>query len=175
MTISDTIWLATALLHMENAQARDFSVQEIIDKAMNEKLVDGFRPGLQVHVSKHCVANKSPNPARYRMLMETTRGRRRLFRDGDAFHPDREGGRIKPNPSDLPTEYDGVLRWYEKFYNHRTSSPPPTAFAPPEASHFSEVEVKDVLDEMSPQQLKELKAHIISMYTDSKSSKNRRA
>jgi hypothetical protein len=31
MKIADSIWLATALLHRENAEASDFSVQEIID------------------------------------------------------------------------------------------------------------------------------------------------
>jgi bifunctional DNA-binding transcriptional regulator/antitoxin component of YhaV-PrlF toxin-antitoxin module len=108
---------------MENAQASDFSGQEILEKAAREKLVDGFRPGFQVHVSKHCVANKSPNPGRYRMLFETSRGRRRLFRNGDMFHPDREGGRIKPNPSDVPAEYRGALRWYEKFYDRGLSLP----------------------------------------------------
>ena len=117
MKIADAVWLATALLHMENAQATDFSVQEITEKAARENLVDGFRPGLQVHVSKHCVANKSPNPGRYRMLFETSRGRRRLFRNGDEFHPNREGGRNKPNLSDVPPEHRGAMRWYEKFYD----------------------------------------------------------
>jgi bifunctional DNA-binding transcriptional regulator/antitoxin component of YhaV-PrlF toxin-antitoxin module len=117
MKIADSVWLATALLHMENAQATDFSGQEILEKATQENLVDGFRPGFQVHVSKHCVANKSPNPGRYRMLFETSRGRRRLFRNGDEFHPNRDGGRTKPNVSDIPPEYRGVMRWYEKFYD----------------------------------------------------------
>src|ERR1700676_3584373 len=123
MKIADAVWLATALLHMENAQAVDFSGQEIMEKAARESLVDGFRPGLQVHVSKHCVANKSPNPGRYRMLFETSRGRRRLFRNGDLFHPNREGGRIKPNPSDVPFDYRGALMWYEKFYDKGLSVP----------------------------------------------------
>ena len=123
MKIADAVWLATALLHMEHAQATDFSGQEIMEKAAREDLVDGFRPGFQVHVSKHCVANKSPNPGRYRMLFETSRGRRRLFRNGDTFHPNREGGRTKPNPSDVPPEYRGALRWYEKFYDKGLSLP----------------------------------------------------
>lgn len=123
MKIADAVWLATALLHMENAQAGDFSGQEILEKAARENLVDGFRPGFQVHISKHCVANKSPNPGRYRMLFETSRGRRRLFRNGDVFHPSREGGRIKPNPSDVPAEYQGALNWYEKFYDRGLSFP----------------------------------------------------
>jgi hypothetical protein len=117
MKIADAIWLSTALLHMENPQALDFSVQEIVEKALKEKLVEGYKPGLQVHASKHCVSNKSPNPGRYRMLVETTRGRRRLFRNGDPFHPHREGGRIQPDDGSVAGEYQGALTWYEKYYD----------------------------------------------------------
>ena len=33
-----------------------------------------LRPGVKVHVYQHCVANKPPNPGRYRMLYETAPG-----------------------------------------------------------------------------------------------------
>jgi bifunctional DNA-binding transcriptional regulator/antitoxin component of YhaV-PrlF toxin-antitoxin module len=130
MRIADSVWLATALLHRENSNASDFSVQEIIEKASNEKLVQGFRPGLPVHASKHCVANKPPNPGRYRILVETTRGRRRLFRAGDPFHPDRQSGKIRPDRADLPFEYQSLVDWYDEVYAKQSSA------AVPDTSHI---------------------------------------
>jgi bifunctional DNA-binding transcriptional regulator/antitoxin component of YhaV-PrlF toxin-antitoxin module len=121
MTIADVIWLATALLHKNDAQAVDFAVQDIIQKAAQNDLAGGFKPGLQVHVSKHCVANKSPNPGRSRMLFETTRGRRRLFRSGDFFHPDRRDGKIRPEKRDLPPEYQPLVDWYDTVYSTQAS------------------------------------------------------
>jgi len=134
MTLADSVWLATALLHRENSKALDFSGREIIEKATGEKLVEGFRPGLQVFVSKHCVANKSPNPLRHRILLETTRGRRRLFKQGDPFHPDREGGKIRPDRTELPAEYQPLVDWYDEIYSkaspHRAFAPQPDGMDP---------------------------------------------
>jgi bifunctional DNA-binding transcriptional regulator/antitoxin component of YhaV-PrlF toxin-antitoxin module len=135
MTIADAIWLATALLHKNDAQAVDFAVQDIIQKAMQEDLAGGFKPGLQVHASKHCVANKSPNPGRSRMLFETTRGRRRLFRNGDFFHPDRRQGKIRPEKNDLPPEYQPLVDWYDTVYSTQKS---PHAKAMPRQEDGSE-------------------------------------
>jgi hypothetical protein len=152
MTLADSVWLATALLHRENSKALDFSGHEIIEKATGEKLVKGFRPGLQVFISKHCVANKSPNPVRHRILLETTRGRRRLFKQGDPFHPDREGGKIRPDRTELPSEYQPLVDWYDEVYSKRppdpASAPPPSAMdvlqqVPPDATAAS-----DGFDEM---------------------------
>jgi bifunctional DNA-binding transcriptional regulator/antitoxin component of YhaV-PrlF toxin-antitoxin module len=120
MTIANAIWLATAQLHKENAKALDFSVREIIERATRDNLVDGFRPGVQVHVSKHCVANKSPNPGNCRMLYETTRGRRRLFKNGDPFHPDRRNGKIRPDKRELPSEYQALTDWYDAVYSKQS-------------------------------------------------------
>jgi AbrB family looped-hinge helix DNA binding protein len=122
MTIADAIWLATALLHRNDAQAADFAVQDIIQKATQENLAGGFKPGLQVHASKHCVANKSPNPGRSRLLFETTRGRRRLFRNGDSFHPDRRDGKTRPEKGDLPPEYQPLVDWYDTVYSAQTGA-----------------------------------------------------
>ena len=114
--VADEVWLATSLLHLENPARPDFSVTEIIQRAMKEALAEGYRPGLQMHASSHCVATKSPNPACHRMLSETGRGRRRLFRHGDKFHPDRKRGRTHPNSEDLPSKYRYLLEWYEHEY-----------------------------------------------------------
>jgi len=117
MTIADATWIATALLHKENDAALDFSVQEIADKARREKLVDGFRPGLKTHASQHCVANKVPNPAKHRMLFKTANGRRRLFKQRiDSFHPDREEGKVRPEKTDIPAQYQDLIDWYDSVF-----------------------------------------------------------
>jgi hypothetical protein len=114
--VADEIWLATSLLHRENPSRPDFSVIEIVERAMKEGLAGGYRPGLQIHASTHCVATKPPNPARHRILSETGRGRRRLFRPGDKFHRDRKAGKTHPDPEDLPPKYRYLLDWYEHDY-----------------------------------------------------------
>jgi AbrB family looped-hinge helix DNA binding protein len=118
-TIANSIWVATALLHREHPNAADFAVGEIVHKAIAENLVNGFRPGLQVHASKHCVANKSPNPNDHRMLLETARGRRRLFRIGDHFDPARKRGTIRPEKQEIPPAYRPLIDWYETDYSKR--------------------------------------------------------
>lgn len=114
--VADEIWIATSLLHRENPSRPDFSVIEIVERAMREGLAGGYRPGLQIHASTHCVATKPPNPARHRMLSETGRGRRKLFRPGDEFHRDRKTGKTHPDPEDIPPKYRYLLDWYEHDY-----------------------------------------------------------
>jgi hypothetical protein len=111
--VADEVWIATALLHREHDQATDFSIEEIVERARREGLHEPLRPGVYVHVVQHCVANRRPNPGRYRMLFETSKGRRRLFRIGDAYHPEREDGKFIPEPGELPHQYEELLRWYE--------------------------------------------------------------
>jgi len=114
--VADEIWLATSLLHRENPSREDFSISEIVERAIKEKLAGGYRPGLQIHASTHCVATKPPNPARHKMLSETSRGRRRLFRLGDKFHRDRKQGKTHPLAEDLPAKYRYLVDWYEHDY-----------------------------------------------------------
>ncbi len=49
------------------------------------------------------------------MLLETVPGRRRLFCEGDPFHPDRKGSKVTPKPEDLPSGYSGLLSWYQEW------------------------------------------------------------
>ena len=97
--------VATALLHREQPKLADFAVEDIVDRAQKEGLVQPLRPGVYVHAVQHCVANRPPNPGRYRMLFETGSGRRRLFRKGDIYHPAREGAKVTPAPEDVPAAY----------------------------------------------------------------------
>jgi len=117
--VADEVWIATALLHREHPTAEDFSVEQIVDRARREGLHQPLRPGVYVHVIQHSVANRPPNPGRYRMLFETVEGRRRLFREGDPYHPDREGSKIVPSAEDLPEGYADLLTWYRDW--HRDS------------------------------------------------------
>ncbi len=117
--VADEVWLATALLHKENPRRQSFSAKEIVDRVYGEGIFGRLRPGVQVHVYLHCVANKRPNPGNYRMLVETEDGGRRLYRDGDDHHPYREGGKTQPMLDDVPPEYRHLIDWYENEYNAR--------------------------------------------------------
>lgn len=121
--VADEVWVATALLHRENPSEPDFSVEEIVQRARKEALTASLRPGVYLHAQMHCVANRPPNPGRYRMLIETSRGRRRLFRPGDRYDPHREGSKTVPLPEDLPENYRPLLAWYQSWINSQPSSP----------------------------------------------------
>lgn len=117
--VADEVWIATAQLHRAHPEREDFSIKEIIEQAARARVFEIVRPGLYAHANLHCVANRPPNPGRYRMLVATARGRRRLFRPGDPYDPKREGGKTLPDPSEIPPEYRGLLEWYEKDYAGR--------------------------------------------------------
>jgi hypothetical protein len=122
LKVADEVWIAAVLLHRENAGKSDFAMEEIVERAAKEAIAGPLRPGVYVHVVQHCVANRSANPGKYRILVETGSGRRRLFRRGDVYHPSREGGKIHPNPEDLPSEYRELLIWYEDWSSAAASS-----------------------------------------------------
>ena len=111
--VADEVWLATALLHRENPSRTDFALSEIVERVSKEGIIDELRPGVYVHAALHCVANRPPNPGRYRMLYETRPKYRRLFRLGDSYHPQREGSKITPEADEIPLRYADLLKWYE--------------------------------------------------------------
>lgn len=117
--MADEVWIATALLHRENPERADFAVAEIVERAREEKLFPVLRPGVYVHAVQHCVANRPPNPGRYRMLLETGENRRRLFRPGDPYDPAREGAKSTPAREDIPKECHALLDWYYQDYARR--------------------------------------------------------
>jgi hypothetical protein len=114
--VADEVWLLLAMLHQRHSEQSDFSIEEIMlfaSTAQELRRLLPLRPGFYVHVVQHCVANRAPNPGRYRMLFETAPGRRRLFRPGDPYHPQREGGKTAPKAEDLPENwFRGLLTWY---------------------------------------------------------------
>lgn len=124
MKEADEVWVATALLHRENPNRSDFTLIEIRDRAEQEGMSDRLRPGVYRHAREHCVANLPPSAGKLRMLYATGRLARRLYRDGDPYHPDREGYRIVPSREDIPTRYHYLLDWYASDYARATPDRP---------------------------------------------------
>ncbi|HTV81151.1 MAG TPA: hypothetical protein VME18_00765 [Acidobacteriaceae bacterium] len=118
---ADRVWIAAALLQRENPARTDFTEAEILERGRREGLVEENSSVFAVHVNQHCVANRHPNPGKHRMLLETARGRRRLYREGDPRRPGRTG-KIVPNPHEIPMKYRSLLDWYAKW--SRASAPP---------------------------------------------------
>ena len=110
--VADEVWIAAALLHREHPDAADFSLGEIEGRLVKAAITDETRPGVRVHISSHCVANRPADTGKYRMLFETGKSRRRLFRPGDPYHPSREGGRILPDREAIPERFRDLLDWY---------------------------------------------------------------
>jgi hypothetical protein len=110
--VADEVWVATSILHREQPEREGFTVAEIVDMASREKLTERIRPGVAIHAYQHCVANRRPNPGNHKMLFALPNRERRLFRAGDVHHPYREGGKITPEPDDLPVRYRSLVEWY---------------------------------------------------------------
>ena len=108
LKVADELFLAIALLHREKPERQDFTISEIVERAARENLYGELRPGLRVHASLHCVANRAPNPGRYRMLYATGDRTRRLLEAGDEVHP-RRTGKIWPEPEDVPPQYRELI------------------------------------------------------------------
>jgi hypothetical protein len=114
--VADEVWIAAALLHREHPDRHDFTPREIEERARQEGLTMRLRRGVYVHAVQHCVANRRPDSGRYRMLVETGAGRRRLFRPGDAYHPAREGAKYVPDRAEIPPRCHDLLDWYARDY-----------------------------------------------------------
>lgn len=116
------VFLATALLHRENPERQDFTIQEIVNRVARENLTGSLRSGINVHASQHCVANKAPNPAKHRMLFATGKHTRRLVLPNDEAHPDRTG-KIFPDSDALPDRYRPLLQWAKERFEKVLQSP----------------------------------------------------
>lgn len=114
LRVADEVWIITAILHRDHPGRADFTVKEIEERARREMIIGELRKGLYPHASLHCVANLAPNPAIHRLLYATGKSRRRLFRDGDDFHPARAKGRVAPERERIPPRYHYLIDWYEQ-------------------------------------------------------------
>jgi len=123
LRVADEVWIATALLHVENPTRKDFTVKEIVDRAERESLCGPLRRGVYVHALQHCIANRPPSPARYAMLFATGHLTRRLVRLGDPCHPAREGGKRMPQRDAIPPAYRYLQDWYLSKYSPVSSRP----------------------------------------------------
>lgn len=113
--VADEVFVATALLHKEHPNRDDFTISEIVGRVADLNLYGTLRPGVRVHATLHCVANREPNPGRRRMLYATGLHTRRLLRSGDFVHPGRDG-KIWPDPESLPEQYRELIEWAKKRY-----------------------------------------------------------
>jgi hypothetical protein len=122
--LADQVWIATALLHQHYPERNAFTVAEIVERAAAERFVEPQPSGVYTHAQAHCVANRPPQPAKLRMLYATPEGNRRLFRKGDEYHPQREGGKTLPDPDDIPARYHFLISWYVWMYQPGWPSTP---------------------------------------------------
>jgi len=117
MKIADEVWVATALLHREQPSRAGFEGSEILRKVGEMHAGGQTRPGVNAHIYLHCVANKKPNSARFRMLYRNPDGTLRLYRRGDDCHPERRNGKTVPEAEAIPGRYGELLKWYRSEYS----------------------------------------------------------
>ena len=129
---ADRVWITVALLHNENPSRTDFSLEEIRDRGRQEGFVEENVNTFYVHANQHCVSNRQPNPGNHRMLFETQKGKRRLYREGDRSMPGRTG-KITPRREAIPSKYHYLLDWYAKWSGGSSSGSlgPPKTVADP--------------------------------------------
>ena len=118
--VADQCWVALASLHREHPARTSFTAREILDRITRQS-TGALRPGVQVHIYLHNVANLPPNSATYRLFYKLPDGTYRLFRPGDVAHPARKG-KITPESSELPPEYHDLLAWYDQVYSRQASA-----------------------------------------------------
>jgi len=116
--VADEAWIALAFLHNRYPARQSFSAKEILEQIREEHAFPELRPGVQVHVHQHNVANLEPNPARQRMFFRLEDNTLRLYRPGDPAHPLRKG-KMAPRRSELPEKYHHLIDWYEREYCKR--------------------------------------------------------
>lgn len=123
MKIADEVWLATALLHREQPSRQGFEGSEILRRVGKLHAGAQTRPGVNAHIYLHCVANKKPNSARFRMLYRNPDGTLRLYRNGDDCHPERRKGKTRPEVDALPSRYREFLEWYSSQFSPAAPEP----------------------------------------------------
>jgi hypothetical protein len=111
--LADEVFIVVADLHGLHPEAEDFSIREILNHAEALNLTGRIRPGFEIHVRQHCVANLPPNPGRYCMLFASGKARRRLLREGDPVHPQRDG-KMVPALEEVPDRYRHLLKLTEE-------------------------------------------------------------
>ena len=122
LSAGDATWVATALLHRKFPEKSGFTVREIVQCVEKHELTALQPMTIYQHANQHCVANRAPNSAKLRMLLETPEGLRRLYRDGDPLDPRRVGSRQMPTLEHLPEQYRELLDWYQSWNQQQDCS-----------------------------------------------------
>jgi hypothetical protein len=123
LTISDAVWIGTAVLQYSNANKElSFEPDIIWATVFMFKLTQGDEKSIRQHILQHCVANKKPHSNRSCMLFATEGRQRRLFRDGDMRDPGREGAPTHPAWAKVPAQFSYLKDWYETVWNVRLGS-----------------------------------------------------
>lgn len=117
LTVTNAVWVATALLHKRSPGRDGFALEEIVRLVKELQLTEGLEDSVRQHIRQHSVANKKPQPNTVCMLFDPGNGLRRLFRAGDTVYPGRNVERTHPRWEDLPGEYQELRRWYEQEWN----------------------------------------------------------
>jgi|SRR5579871_5795104 len=117
--VADEAWLGLALLHVEHPERESFSAKEILGRIKSEHATSELRPGVQVHIYLHNVANVAPNSAKHRMFWKLGDDTYRLFRPGD-FAQSRNG-KVKPRREEFPQRFHYLLDWYDREYSKKSS------------------------------------------------------
>lgn len=95
------IWIASRIL---SEQREFFTKKELM--VYIEREFEDTRPGISIHISSCCVANKPSNhPSNYNYLYWISRGEYRIYRDGDNTHPDKIGWPSQPLVEGIPVKY----------------------------------------------------------------------
>ena len=114
---SNIVWLATALLHIDNKTRKVFQAKEIFKKVKELGILKTSDATIRTYISHHCVANEDPSPNKDRKLFREDSGYR-LYKEGDKAEK-REGGRSAPTPAEIPDKFQNTLDWYHKEYNNQ--------------------------------------------------------
>jgi len=102
------IWIASRLLSEE----REFFAKKELIEFIREEFGD-MRPGISIHISSCCVANKPSNhPRNYNYLYWVSYGKYRIYREGDYVHPDKIGWPSQPFMEDIPVRYRYLIKEY---------------------------------------------------------------
>jgi hypothetical protein len=125
LTVTNAVWVGTALLHQRYPQRVGFERQEIVDQVVELNLTDAEDGSIHQHVRQHSVANKKPQPNTVCMLFDPGGGLRRLFRAGDEVYPGRNAARTHPKWDELPPGYESLKGWYEEQWNRKDDESDP--------------------------------------------------
>jgi hypothetical protein len=128
LTAADAVWIATAMLHDRYPESAGFTPAEIQGEVERQKLTAVLAKTVYQHIVQHVTATQPANPNPRRMLTKTGDGLRRLFMEGDDYHPSRNGAQFKPKPDDLPPQLRNWLDWYDNWSrNHPAKREPAPA------------------------------------------------